>query len=92
MHQDFMPPGIVVLTGAGISKESGIDTFRDEGGLWTRVDLEEVATIEAWHRDRKKVLDFYTETRRMLRAAHVAPNAAHKALAPFYARLHGGPR
>ena len=42
MHQDFLPPGIVVLTGAGISKESGIDTFRDEGGLWTRVDLEEV--------------------------------------------------
>ncbi|HTE80054.1 MAG TPA: Sir2 family NAD-dependent protein deacetylase, partial [Reyranella sp.] len=54
MHQDFFPPGIVVLTGAGISKESGIDTFRDEGGLWTRFDIEEVATIEAWHRDRKK--------------------------------------
>ena len=44
MHQDFLPPGIVVLTGAGISKESGIDTFRDKDGLWTRVNLEEVAT------------------------------------------------
>jgi NAD-dependent deacetylase len=81
MHQDFMPPGIVVLTGAGISKESGIDTFRDADGLWTRVNLEEVATIEAWHRDKKKVLDFHNDTRRMLRAAGVAPNAAHQALA-----------
>src|SRR6478736_2063175 len=50
MHQDFLPPGIVVLTGAGISKESGIDTFRDKDGLWNRVNLEEVATIEAWHK------------------------------------------
>ena len=47
MHQEFLPPGIVILTGAGISKESGIDTFRDKDGLWTRVNLEEVATIEA---------------------------------------------
>ena len=46
MHQDFFPPGIVVLTGAGISKESGIDTFRDKDGLWNRVNLEEVATLE----------------------------------------------
>ncbi len=76
-----MAPGIAVLTGAGISKESGIDTFRDAGGLWTRVNLEEVATIEAWHRDKKKVLDFYNETRGSLRAAGVAPNAAHEALA-----------
>jgi NAD-dependent deacetylase len=81
MHQDFLPPGIVVLTGAGISKESGIDTFRDKDGLWTRFNLEEVATIEAWHRDKKKVLDFYNDTRQMLRAAHIEPNAAHKALA-----------
>jgi len=81
MHQDFLPPGIVILTGAGISKESGIDTFRDKDGLWTRVDLEEVATIEAWHRDKKKVLDFYNHTRRGLRAAHIVPNAAHLALA-----------
>ena len=81
MHQDFLPPGIVVLTGAGISKESGIDTFRDDGGLWTKVNLEEVATIEAWYRDKKKVLDFYNATRRTFRAAHIVPNAAHTALA-----------
>ena len=81
MHQDLFPPTIVVLTGAGISKESGIDTFRDADGLWTRVNLEEVATIEAWHRDKKKVLDFYNDTRRQFRAAHIEPNAAHRALA-----------
>lgn len=81
MHQDFLPPGIAVLTGAGISKESGIDTFRDEGGLWTQVDLEEVATLEAWFRNKKKVLDFYNDTRRSFRAAGIAPNAAHEALA-----------
>ena len=81
MHQDFLPPSIVVLTGAGISKESGIDTFRDKDGLWSRVDLEEVATLDAWHRDKKKVLDFYNATRRSFRAAHIVPNAAHAALA-----------
>ena len=81
MHQDFLPPGIVVLTGAGISKESGIDTFRDKDGLWTRVNLEEVATIEAWHRDKKKVLDFYNDTRRSFRGTNIRPNAAHAALA-----------
>jgi NAD-dependent deacetylase len=89
MHQDFFPPGIVVLTGAGISKESGIDTFRDKDGLWNRVNLEEVATIEAWHRDKKKVLDFYNDTRRTFRAVHVAPNAAHKALAKLE-KLYAG--
>ena len=87
MHQDFLPAGIVVLTGAGISKESGIDTFRDIDGLWNRVNLEEVATIAAWHRDKKKVLDFYNDARKMLRAAHVAPNAAHKALTAADAML-----
>ena len=81
MHQDFFPPGIAVLTGAGISKESGIDTFREADGLWTRVNLEEVATLEAWHHDKKKVLDFYNETRGMFRAAGIHPNDAHKALA-----------
>ena len=89
MHQDFLPAGIVVLTGAGISKESGIDTFRDKDGLWTRVNLEEVATIEAWHRDKKKVLDFYNDTRKMFRAAHIVPNAAHKALAQLEQKYEG---
>ena len=89
MLQDFLPRGIVVLTGAGISKESGIDTFRDKDGLWTRVNLEEVATIDAWHRDKKKVLDFYNETRKGLRAAHIVPNAAHKALAHLEQKYDG---
>lgn len=89
MHQDFLPLGIAVLTGAGISKESGIDTFRDEGGLWTQVDLEEVATIEAWFRNKKKVLDFYNDTRRSFRAAGIVPNAAHEALARLEREYEG---
>lgn len=89
MHQEFLPPGIIVLTGAGISKESGIDTFRDDGGLWTKVNLEEVATIEAWHRDKKKVLDFYNSTRKTFRGANIRPNAAHAALAHLEARYEG---
>jgi NAD-dependent deacetylase len=89
MHQDFMAPGIVVLTGAGISKESGIDTFRDKDGLWTRVNLEEVATIEGWHRDKRKVLEFYNETRQSFRAAHIVPNAAHEALARLERKYEG---
>jgi NAD-dependent deacetylase len=89
MHQDFFPPGIVVLTGAGISKESGIDTFRDPDGLWSRVNLEDVATLEAWHRDKKKVLDFYNEARGLFRAAQVTPNAAHNALAHLEAKYGG---
>jgi NAD-dependent deacetylase len=89
MHQDYFPPPIVVLTGAGISKESGIDTFRDPDGLWNRVNLEDVATLEGWHRDKKKVLDFYNEARALFRAAHVAPNAAHEALARLEARYGG---
>ena len=82
MHQDFLPPGIVILTGAGISKESGIDTVRDQDGLWTRVNLEEVATIEAWHRDKKKVLDFYNDTRRSFRAAHIEPKIPQSSTEP----------
>lgn len=89
MHQDFFPPGIAVLTGAGISKESGIDTFRDADGLWNRVDLEEVATLEAWHRDKKKVLDFHNRTRAMFRAAGIHANEAHKALARLEREYEG---
>jgi NAD-dependent deacetylase len=72
---------IVVLTGAGISKESGIDTFRDKDGLWSKYDIEEVATIEAFRRNPKKVLDFYNERRADFRSANIQPNAAHRALA-----------
>ncbi len=80
---------IVVLTGAGISKESGIDTFRDQDGLWSKYDIEEVATIEAFRRDPKKVLDFYNERRADFRSANIQPNAAHRALARLEQEWHG---
>lgn len=70
---------IVVLTGAGISAESGIKTFRDAGGLWEGHRVEDVATPEAWHRNPEVVLQFYNERRKQL--LEVQPNAAHFALA-----------
>ena len=72
---------IVILTGAGISKESGLDTFRDAGGVWTRVRLEDVATPEAFERDPDRVHGFYNARRRTLADPAVQPNAAHAALA-----------
>jgi len=72
---------IVVLTGAGISKESGLDTFRDTDGIWSKVRIEDVATYEAFVRDPKRVHAFYNERRRGLLSANVQPNAAHRALA-----------
>ena len=74
-----MSARIVILTGAGISAESGLGTFRDRDGLWTRYDLREVATPEGFAADPAKVLDFYNARRR--NAAEAAPNAAHEALA-----------
>ncbi|RKR06930.1 NAD-dependent deacetylase [Kushneria sinocarnis] len=70
---------LVVLTGAGVSAESGIRTFRDGNGLWENHRVEDVATPEGWHRDPETVLAFYNERRRQVRAAQ--PNAAHRALA-----------
>ena len=70
---------IVVLTGAGVSQESGIRTFRDSDGLWEEYRIEDVATPEAWERDMELVLDFYNERRRALLEA--MPNAAHIAIA-----------
>ncbi len=72
---------IVLLTGAGISRESGLETFRDTGGIWTSVPLEEVATPEAFARDPARVQGFYNARRRQLLDPAVAPNAAHRALA-----------
>ena len=69
---------IVVLSGAGISAESGLKTFRGDGGLWEGHRVEDVATPEAWARDPALVLEFYNQRRRQVRAAQ--PNAAHKAL------------
>jgi NAD-dependent deacetylase len=73
-------PSIVVLTGAGISKESGLDTFRDKDGIWSRVSLEDVATPEAFHRNPARVQAFYNDRRRQLVESGVKPNAAHEAL------------
>jgi len=70
---------IVVLSGSGISQESGLKTFREMGGLWEEHDITEVATPEAWERNRKLVLDFYNERRKQLIV--VKPNNAHKLLA-----------
>jgi NAD-dependent deacetylase len=69
---------VVVLSGAGISAESGLKTFRGDGGLWEGHRVEDVATPEAWARDPALVLEFYNERRRQVRAAE--PNAAHRAL------------
>lgn len=69
---------MVVLTGAGISAESGISTFRDSGGLWDRYDISEVATPEAWERNMDLVIDFYNQRRKQL--YEVEPNAGHYAL------------
>ena len=71
---------IVILTGAGISKESGLDTFRDADGIWAQVKLEDVATPEAFHRDPALVHGFYNARRAELQDKAVKPNAAHLAL------------
>jgi NAD-dependent deacetylase len=72
---------IVILTGAGISKESGLDTFRDADGIWSKVRLEDVATPEAFARDPVTVHGFYNARRQSLTDPAIRPNAAHDALA-----------
>jgi len=74
-----MQEHIVVLTGAGISAESGLSTFRDNGGLWEQHSVYDVATPEAFERNRDLVLRFYNERRRQLLS--VQPNPAHRLLA-----------
>ncbi|MCB9198617.1 MAG: NAD-dependent deacylase [Flavobacteriales bacterium] len=69
---------LVVFTGAGISQESGIQTFRDSDGLWEEYDIEEVASINAWHRNPTLVLDFYNKRRK--NALEAEPNKAHYAI------------
>ncbi|MCH7487590.1 MAG: NAD-dependent protein deacylase [Proteobacteria bacterium] len=80
---------IVVLTGAGISKESGLDTFRDADGIWARVRLEDVATPEAFARDPLSVHAFYNARREGLANGGIEPNAAHRALARLEAEWPG---
>ncbi len=69
---------LVVLSGAGISAESGIKTFRDSGGLWEEYDIMEVASIEGWHKNPQLVLEFYNARRRQLH--EVEPHRGHEAL------------
>lgn len=66
---------VVVLTGAGISAESGISTFRDSGGLWEQHRVEDVASIDGWHRNAELVQDFYNQRRKAMLEAR--PNAGH---------------
>lgn len=66
---------VIVLAGAGISAESGLSTFRDNNGLWTKVNAEELASIQVYRKDRAKVLAFYNERRKNLLNVH--PNHAH---------------
>ena len=70
---------IVIFTGAGISAESGIKTFRDTNGLWNEYSVEDVATPQAWRKNPELVLEFYNERRQDIR--HARPNAAHDAIA-----------
>ena len=70
---------LVVLTGAGISAESGFKTFRDSGGLWEKYNVEDVASIQGWYRNPKLVTDFYNDLREQLEKAQ--PNDGHKILA-----------
>lgn len=78
-----MKKKLVVLSGAGMSAESGLRTFRDMGGLWETYRIEDVATPEAWERNPQLVLDFYNERRRQ--AFEAAPNPGHQALAELEA-------
>lgn len=80
---------IVILTGAGISRESGLHTFRDADGIWAQVRLEDVATPEAFARDPRRVQEFYNARRRGLLDPAVQPNPAHAALAELERRWAG---
>jgi len=75
---------IVILSGAGISAESGIKTFRDAEGLWEGHDVMEVATPEGWHKNKELVLDFYNQRRAQLKT--VKPNIAHELIAQLEKR------
>lgn len=73
-----MKKKLVILTGAGMSQESGIRTFRDMGGLWEEYDIEEVATPQAWRRNPELVMRFYNDRRKQLYESE--PNAGHRGL------------
>ncbi|MGB7996493.1 MAG: Sir2 family NAD+-dependent deacetylase [Photobacterium halotolerans] len=87
MH--FPYRNIVILTGAGISAESGIKTFRDQDGLWENHRIEDVATPEGFKRDPELVQTFYNQRRQQLESGTVQPNAAHYALSRLENELDG---
>jgi len=80
---------IVILTGAGVSQESGIDTFRDVGGIWEKIRLEDVATPGAFARNPELVHQFYNELRSKLLSAIIKPNNAHHALVELEQKWNG---
>ncbi|MBN3082487.1 Sir2 family NAD+-dependent deacetylase [Pectobacterium jejuense] len=92
-HRDYLAasevkkPRVVVLTGAGISAESGIRTFRAADGLWEEHRVEDVATPEGFQRNPELVQEFYNARRRQLQQPEIVPNAAHLALANLEAML-----
>ncbi|WP_259781941.1 NAD-dependent deacylase [Aestuariispira ectoiniformans] len=91
MHQGVkQDEPIVILTGAGISKESGLSTFRDADGIWATVNVEDVATPEAFAANPVRVHDFYNQRREALQREAVQPNAAHEALARLERDWPGG--
>jgi NAD-dependent deacetylase len=81
-----MKKNIVVLSGAGMSAESGISTFRDKNGLWENHDIMEVASPEGWRKNPHLVLEFYNQRRRQLR--QVDPNEGHVLLAKLESQYH----
>lgn len=83
------PTSIVVLSGAGISAESGIQTFRAADGLWENHPVEDVATPEGFEQNPQLVYEFYNQRRRQLVSPNIEPNAAHKALAAFEKTFKG---
>ncbi|KFD84212.1 sir2 family protein [Vibrio cholerae] len=80
---------VVILTGAGISAESGIQTFRAQDGLWENHRIEDVATPEGFQRDPDMVLEFYNQRRRKLLSDAIQPNPAHLALGKLEKELQG---
>jgi NAD-dependent deacetylase len=77
---------LIVFSGAGMSAESGIPTFRGSDGLWENYRIEDVATPEAWHRDPELVLEFYNQRRK--RILEVTPNDGHKQVAAWQEHFH----
>lgn len=77
----MIKPNVVILTGAGISKESGLSTFRDLDGIWAEINIDDVATPAAFYNNPTRVYAFHDTLRRKVLSEHVQPNAAHYALA-----------